>query len=44
MMLVLFFGFSYLGRTIAYNKSDWTAVYQNLQKALRQCGMISIVL
>ena len=24
--------FSYLGQTIAYNNSNWVAVYQNLRK------------
>ena len=28
--------FTYLGRTIAYNNSDWAAVYQNLQKDRRK--------
>ena len=36
--------FPYLGRTIAYNKSDWVEVYQNLQKAQRRWVMVSRVL
>ena len=29
----------YLGQTISYNNSDWTAVYLNLRKARRRWGM-----
>ena len=36
--------FLYLGRTIAYNNSDWTAVYQNLRKAWRWWGTVARVL
>ena len=34
----------YLGSTIAYNNSDWTAVFQNLRKAQRRWGIISKLL
>ena len=33
--------FPYLGRTIAYNNSNWEAVYQNLWKARRLWGMLA---
>ena len=36
--------FSYLGRTIDYNKSDWAAVYQNLRKGQMRWGMVERVL
>ena len=36
--------FPYLERTIEYNNSDWTAVFQNLRKAQRRWGMILKVL
>ena len=36
--------FPYLGRTIAYNKSYWAAVYQNLRKERRLWGMVVRVL
>ena len=36
--------FPYLGQTIAYNNSDWAAVYLNLRKARRWWGMIVRVL
>ena len=36
--------FSYLGRTIAYNISNWTAVHLNLRKYRRQWVMIARVL
>ena len=36
--------FLYLGWKIAYNNSDWAAVYHNLRKAWRWCGMIVRVL
>ena len=34
----------YLGLTIAYNNSDWAAVYLNLHKAQRRWGMATRVL
>ena len=34
----------YLGRTIAYNNSDWATVYLNLSKARSRWGMIARVL
>ena len=36
--------FPYLGHTIAYNNSDWEAVYLNLIKARRRWGIIAMVL
>ena len=36
--------FSYLGCTIAYNNSDWAAVYNNLWKAQSHWVMVSGVL
>ena len=42
--LPLLEAFPYLGRKIAYNNSDWTAVYQNLEKARRRWGMIARVM
>ena len=36
--------FPYLGWTIAYNSSDWAAVYQNLRKSRRRWWMIAGVL
>ena len=36
--------FPYLGRTIAYNNSDWSAVYHNLRNAQRRWVMIARVL
>ena len=36
--------FPYLGRIIAYNNSDWAAVYLNLRKSQRRWGMIERVL
>ena len=36
--------FPYLVRTIAYNNSDWAAVYLNLNKARRWQGIIVRVL
>ena len=35
--------FPYLGQTIAYNNSDWAAVYQNLRKYQRQWGVVARV-
>ena len=35
---------SYLGRTVAFNNSDWAALYQNLRKAQRRWGMVLGVL
>ena len=32
--------FPYLGRTVTYNNSNWEALYQNLQKALRRWVMV----
>ena len=32
--------FPYLRRTISYNNSDWTEVYQNMRKVRRQWRMI----
>ena len=34
----------YLFQTIAYNNSDWLAVYQNLQKSRRQWVMVARVM
>ena len=34
----------YLGRTIAFNNSDWADLYQNLSKAQRHWVMLSGVL
>ena len=34
----------YLGRTITYNKSDWSAVYLNMRKARKRWGMMARVL
>ena len=34
----------YLGRTVAYNNSDWEALYQNIKKARRQWLMVAKVL
>ena len=36
--------FPYLGRKIAYNNSNWAAVYQNLRKARRRWGMVERVM
>ena len=36
--------FPYLGRTIAYNNSNWAAVYLNLWKSWRWCGVIERVI
>ena len=36
--------FQYLGRTIAYNKSDWALVYLNLWKTRRRWFMVVMVL
>ena len=36
--------FTYLKRKIAYNNSDWAAVYQNLRKVWSQWRMISRVM
>ena len=36
--------FAYLGWTIAYNNSDWVAVYLNLQQSRRRWDMIARVL
>ena len=36
--------FPYLGRTIAYNNSDWSVVYQNLKKVHSWWGIITRVL
>ena len=33
--------FPYLGRTIAYNNSNWSSLYQNLSKAQSRQGMVS---
>ena len=33
-----------MGRTIAYNNSDWAEVYLNIRKAWRWWGMIARVL
>ena len=32
--------FPYLGRKFASNNRNWAALYQNLRKAQRRCGMI----
>ena len=36
--------FTYMGRTITYNNSDWAAVYLYLRKAQRGWGMVDSVL
>ena len=36
--------FPYLGRTVAYNNSNWEALYQNLRKDQRRWGMLAKVL
>ena len=36
--------FRYLGRTVMYNNNDWEALYINLRKSQRRCGMVSKVL
>ena len=36
--------FTYLARTIAYNKSNWAAVYQNLWKSRKHWGVVARVL
>ena len=35
--------FPYLGCTVAYNNSNWVALYQNLSKAWRRWGMMGKV-
>ena len=32
--------FPYLGRTVAYNNSDWAGLYHNLRKAQRRWGIV----
>ena len=36
--------FLYLGHTVAFNNSNWEALYQNLRKARRCWGVVSNVL
>ena len=36
--------FTYIGQTIAYNNSNWAAVYQNLRKAWRRWVMVARLL
>ena len=35
--------FPYLGRTVAYNNSDWAGLYHNLRKAQRRWGIVGKV-
>ena len=42
--LELVYAFPCLIRTIAYNNSNWEAVYHNLRKDRQRCGVISKVL
>ena len=35
--------FPYLGRTVAYNNSNWAALYHNLWKARRRWGVVGKV-
>ena len=36
--------FLYLSRTVAFNKSNWTALYHNPQKSWPWCGMVAKML
>ena len=42
--LPLLEAFPYLGRTITYSNSDWSAVYLNLRKSWRRWGVVARVL